>query len=119
ENSSSAPPPRALRMFRPSVATAPTLGQKQPFGGPRWCVWLRYCSDAGDWGGSVAVSAERENLTCELLGTAVRDLGRAVAEDDVAPDMILSIARGGLFVAGGLGYALDVKNLHVLTSSPS
>ena len=31
-----------------------------------------------------------------------------------APDLILSIARGGLFVAGALGYALDVKNLHVM-----
>lgn len=67
----------------------------------------------------MAVSDERENLTYELFGTAVRDLARAVAEDGFAPDMILSIARGGLFVAGGLGYALDVKNLHVLTSSPS
>lgn len=60
------------------------------------------------------MSDERENLTYELFGTAVRDLARAVAEDGFAPDMILSIARGGLFVAGGLGYALDVKNLHVV-----
>ena len=60
------------------------------------------------------MSDERENLAYEHFGTAVRDLARAVAEDDFAPDMILSIARGGLFVAGGLGYALDVKNLHVV-----
>ncbi len=33
--------------------------------------------------------------------------------DGYQPDIILSIARGGLFVAGALGYALDVKNLHV------
>lgn len=57
---------------------------------------------------------DRENLTYELFGTAMRELAQAVADDGYEPDMILSIARGGLFVAGGLGYALDVKNLHVM-----
>ena len=37
-----------------------------------------------------------------------------VHADGFVPDLILSIARGGLFVAGALGYALDVKNLHVM-----
>jgi hypoxanthine phosphoribosyltransferase len=60
------------------------------------------------------VSGEREVLTYELFGTAMRDLARDVAADGYRPDIILSIARGGLFVAGGLGYALDVKNLHVM-----
>ncbi|MFP8886453.1 MULTISPECIES: phosphoribosyltransferase [Streptomyces] len=57
---------------------------------------------------------EREKLTYELFGRAIRELAQAVADDGYEPDMILSIARGGLFVAGGLGYALDVKNLHVM-----
>ncbi|WP_399067446.1 phosphoribosyltransferase family protein [Streptomyces winkii] len=48
-----------------------------------------------------------------MFGQAVRELAQAVADDGYDPDIILSIARGGLFVAGGLGYALDVKNLHV------
>lgn len=60
------------------------------------------------------MSDERENLTYELFGTAVRDLAVEIADDGFEPDIILSIARGGLFVAGGLGYALDVKNLHVM-----
>jgi hypoxanthine phosphoribosyltransferase len=60
------------------------------------------------------VSGEREVLTYGLFGTAMRDLARDVAADGYRPDIILSIARGGLFVAGGLGYALDVKNLHVM-----
>jgi hypoxanthine phosphoribosyltransferase len=60
------------------------------------------------------MSEERENLTYELFGQAIRELAQAVADDGYEPDMILSIARGGLFVAGGLGYALDVKNLHVM-----
>ncbi|PRX50563.1 hypothetical protein B0I33_102688 [Prauserella shujinwangii] len=58
--------------------------------------------------------AEREELTWDLFGSASRDLARQVAESGFAPDLILSIARGGLFVAGALGYALDVKNLHVM-----
>jgi hypoxanthine phosphoribosyltransferase len=37
-----------------------------------------------------------------------------VAADGYEPDIILAIARGGLFVAGALGYALNVKNLHVM-----
>ncbi|GAA2468323.1 phosphoribosyltransferase [Streptomyces macrosporus] len=60
------------------------------------------------------MSQERENLTYELFGRAIRELAQEIADDGYEPDMILSIARGGLFVAGGLGYALDVKNLHVM-----
>jgi hypothetical protein len=60
------------------------------------------------------VAAEREELTWELFGTASRELAGLVAEDGFEPDLLLSIARGGLFVAGALGYALDVKNLHVM-----
>ncbi|MFD0903086.1 phosphoribosyltransferase [Actinomadura sediminis] len=60
------------------------------------------------------MSAEREVLTWELFGAASRELAQAVADSGYRPDLILSIARGGLFVAGSLGYALDVKNLHVM-----
>lgn len=49
-----------------------------------------------------------------MFGSASRELAREVADSGYAPDLILSIARGGLFVAGALGYALDVKNLHVM-----
>jgi hypoxanthine phosphoribosyltransferase len=49
-----------------------------------------------------------------LFGQASRELAQAVADSGYRPDLILSIARGGLFVAGSLGYALDVKNLHVM-----
>lgn len=60
------------------------------------------------------MSAEREELTWELFGSASRELAQAIADDGFEPDLVLSIARGGLFVAGALGYALDVKNLHVM-----
>ena len=58
-------------------------------------------------------STDREDLTWELFGAAARELAAAVAVDDYTPDLILAIARGGLFVAGVLGYELDVKNLHL------
>jgi hypoxanthine phosphoribosyltransferase len=60
------------------------------------------------------MSSERENLTWQLFGDASRDLARAIADSAFQPDIILSIARGGLFVAGAIGYALSVKNLHVM-----
>ena len=44
----------------------------------------------------------------------MRELAVTIASDGYVPDLILSIARGGLFVAGALGYALDVKNVHVV-----
>ena len=37
-----------------------------------------------------------------------------VADSGFRPDLILAIARGGLFPAGSLGYALSVKNLYVM-----
>jgi hypoxanthine phosphoribosyltransferase len=58
--------------------------------------------------------SDREELTWEMFGAASRELAEQVAADGFEPDLILSIARGGLFVAGALGYALDVKNLHVM-----
>ena len=57
---------------------------------------------------------ERENLSWQDFGDASRDLATAIAADGFDPDLILSIARGGLFLAGSLGYALAVKNLHVM-----
>ncbi|MVU82503.1 phosphoribosyltransferase [Nocardia sp. ET3-3] len=58
--------------------------------------------------------SDREELSWELFGDASRELAQTIADDGFEPDLILSIARGGLFVAGSLGYALDVKNLHVM-----
>ena len=62
----------------------------------------------------VHVSNEREVLTYELFGTATRELAQMVADSGFRPDMILSIARGGLGLGMGLGYALAVKNLSVI-----
>lgn len=56
----------------------------------------------------------REVMSWELFGTASRELAEQVAGDGYAPDLILAIARGGLFATGALGYSLGVKNLHVM-----
>jgi hypoxanthine phosphoribosyltransferase len=56
---------------------------------------------------------EREILSWELFGTASRELAQEIA-DDYLPDMILSIARGGLLIGGALGYALAVKNVYTM-----
>jgi hypothetical protein len=54
--------------------------------------------------------SDREVMSWDDLGTGARDLAQMVADDGWMPDMILGIARGGLLVAGALGYALGVKN---------
>ena len=60
------------------------------------------------------MSNEREVLTYELFGTATRELAQEVADSGFEPDIILPIARGGLALGMGLGYALAVKNLSVI-----
>jgi hypoxanthine phosphoribosyltransferase len=60
---------------------------------------------------SVAASDEREELTYDLFGTAIRDLARQVADSGWQPDWILAIARGGLIIGGALAYALGMKNV--------
>ena len=64
--------------------------------------------------GEQGATAGREVLTWPAFGTAVRQLARRVHQDGYRPDLILAIARGGLFAAGALGYALDVKNISVV-----
>ncbi len=60
------------------------------------------------------MSDDRERLTWDLFGDASRALAEMVHGDGYQPDMILAIARGGLLVAGALGYALGVKNLYTM-----
>jgi hypothetical protein len=63
---------------------------------------------------SHAAAIEREELDWARYGTAIRELATIVADDGYRPEMILAIARGGLFAAGSLGYALSVKNIYVM-----
>jgi len=52
----------------------------------------------------------REVLTWSIFGEAVRELASTIAADGAyRPEVVLGIARGGLPLAAGLAYALDVK----------
>jgi hypoxanthine phosphoribosyltransferase len=59
--------------------------------------------------------SEREKLSYEEFGVAVRELGKTILLSEFKPDIILSIARGGFFLGAGLGYAIDVKNSFTLS----
>lgn len=60
------------------------------------------------------MAAERETMCWDDLGAGARELARMIAADGYEPEMILSIARGGLLVGAALGYALDVKNVYTM-----
>ena len=58
--------------------------------------------------------SDRETLTWEAFGVSVREIAQQVVDNGYEPDLILSIARGGLGLGMGLGYALAVKNVAVV-----
>jgi uncharacterized protein len=60
------------------------------------------------------VSETREIMTWDVFGKASRELAQMIADDGYEPDMILSIARGGLLIGGALGYAMAVKNTYTM-----
>ncbi len=45
----------------------------------------------------------------------MRELAQQVADSGYQPDIVLSIARGGLLLGGALGYALGVKNTFTMS----
>jgi uncharacterized protein len=72
--------------------------------------WFPHVADALASG----MAVERETMRWDELGTATRSLAHEIANDGYDPDMILSIARGGLLVGATLGYALSVKNVYTM-----
>ena len=56
----------------------------------------------------------REVLTWQTFGDATRELSQAIAESGYRPDVILTIARGGLLAASAIAYGLSVKNIAVI-----
>ena len=61
------------------------------------------------------MSQEREKLDYQTFGIAARELAQQVADSGYQPDIVLSIARGGLLLGGALGYALGVKNTFTMS----
>jgi hypoxanthine phosphoribosyltransferase len=58
---------------------------------------------------------EVEVLTWSGFGGASRELAALVAESGYRPGIILGIARGGLLPAAAMAYALDVKNVFMMS----
>lgn len=52
---------------------------------------------------------DREVLDWETFGAATRELAQAVVDSGFAPDVVVSVARGGLPPGGALAYALGTK----------
>src|SRR2546421_12453550 len=66
--------------------------------------------------GLMARSAtEKEVLTWASFGDASRQLATTVWESRYEPPIILGIARGGLIPAAAIAYALDVKNVFMMS----
>ncbi len=61
------------------------------------------------------MSDKRERLSYEQFGVAVRELAQTIKDSGYEPEIILSIARGGLLIGGALGYALGVKNTFTMS----
>ena len=59
----------------------------------------------------MADEPELEILTYADFGGGIRWLAEQVVESGWLPDVVLGVVRGGLFVAAGLAYALDVKDV--------
>jgi len=62
-----------------------------------------------------APATEVEVLTWTAFGDAGRELAMLVARDGYRPGIILGIARGGLLPAAAMAYALDVKNVFMMS----
>lgn len=52
---------------------------------------------------------DREVLDWDTFGTATRALAQAVVDSGFVPDVVVSVARGGLPPGGALAYALGTK----------
>ncbi len=60
---------------------------------------------------AMPAESELEILTYSDFGVGIRWLAQQVVDDDWIPDAILGVVRGGLLVAAGLAYALDIKDV--------
>ena len=58
---------------------------------------------------------DREVLTWGLFGEAIRALAEDVVRSGYEPSIILAVARGGLLPAAAIAYALDVKNVFMMS----
>lgn len=58
---------------------------------------------------------EKEILTWDMFGRAAQSLAHAIYDDGFMPDIILSVARGGMLLGAHLGYTLGIKDVSVIS----
>ncbi len=59
--------------------------------------------------GASDATADREVLDWETFGSAAREVAQAVVDSGFVPDVVVSVARGGLPPGGAIAYALGTK----------
>lgn len=57
---------------------------------------------------------DKLNISWEQYQTSIDKLAQQIEESRFDPDIVMGIARGGLFAAGSLSYALNIKNIFVV-----
>ena len=57
---------------------------------------------------------EHERLTWQAYDQAARELAETIRASGFAPDILLGIARGGMFLAASLSYLLPNKSLYLI-----
>ena len=57
---------------------------------------------------------EHERLTWDAYDAAARQLAAAIRADRYVPDLVLGIARGGMYLATSLAYLLETKSLYLV-----
>lgn len=55
--------------------------------------------------------SELETFNYSDFGVGIRFLSQELVNEEWIPDTILGVVRGGLFVAAGIAYALDIKDV--------
>ena len=61
-----------------------------------------------------ATTADREVLDWTTFGSATRQMAQAVVDSGFRPDVVVSVARGGLPPGGAIAYALGTKAVGTL-----
>ncbi|HWC37905.1 MAG TPA: phosphoribosyltransferase family protein, partial [Acidimicrobiales bacterium] len=72
--------------------------------------WLVGYGVAGDMAQPERPNQDLEVLTWPMFGVAIRELAEEIVRSGFRPDLVLTIARGGLTVGGAMAYALGTKN---------
>ena len=57
---------------------------------------------------------EHERLTWEQYDQAAKELAETIRSEGFEPDLLLGIARGGMFLATSLAYLLGSKSLYLI-----